>query len=189
MQELIQLDQALSASFSQFVSQNSYISFLFVVVGVGFVYIVPFILLFTWFVISRKTGLRAALAGILAWEGLSKVIAHTVDRARPSMSQIGAKELIFHRPDTSFPSDHSAFLAAVALSFYLSGQKKLAILVGLLAVAIGITRVGIGVHFPADILAGWAVGCLVAWLIHLIDEPLDKYLLTPLINFARKLKL
>lgn len=189
MQTLIQFDQQLSRQFSTFVADTTWLSPVMIGIGVYLVYLIPLLLLFTWFAVSRKAALKAFITGVLAWEGLSKVIAHLVDRARPSMSQIGTKELVFHRPDTSFPSDHSAFLAAVALSFYFSGQKKLAGFVAIVAVLVGIARVGIGVHFPADILAGWLVGCAVVVLLRYVDRPIDDYIIEPLIKFARRFKL
>lgn len=189
MHTLIQLDQSLSASYSQFTDSHTVLAKLSIALGVGLVYLVPLILAFAWFAVSRKAALKAAITGLLAWEGLSKLVAHFVPRARPALSQIGTKELIFHRPDTSFPSDHSAFLMAVALSLYLSGQKKLGHVVLIIAILTGITRVGIGVHFPGDILAGWLVGAITVGLLRLIDQPLDKYLIEPLITFARKFRL
>lgn len=188
MQSLIQLDQSLAASFSSFVA-NSFLAKPFIFFGVGLVYFVPIILLVAWFTISRKASLRAFIAGLLAWEGLSKLIAHLVNRSRPSHSQIGVQELVFHRPDTSFPSDHSAFLMAITVTFYLMGHKKLANWMLAITLIVGITRVGIGVHFPGDIVAGYVVGAVVALLLHAAADPLDRYIIEPLVNLARKFKL
>ncbi len=189
MQSLIQLDQSISTHASDYVAAHTWLANILIVLGVGLVYIVPVILIVVWFGYSRKIALKAAIAGLLAWEGLSKLIAHFVHRARPSLSQIGAKELVFHRPDTSFPSDHSAFIMAVALIFYFAGYKKLGHATLAMAIVVGIARVGIGVHFPGDVLAGWLVGLVVAYLIQLIDQPLDRYILEPVIQFARRLHL
>lgn len=189
MQTLISFDQSLSSHFSELVAARSWLSLPAIWIGVGLVYVVPLLLIFIWFALSRKAALKAAIAGVLAWEGLSKLIAHFVDRTRPGLSQIGTKELVFHRPDTSFPSDHSAFLAAIALSLYLSGQKKMAITVAVIALLVGIARVGIGVHFPGDILGGWIVGCITVLLLRLIDQPLDRYLIEPIVTLARKIRL
>lgn len=189
MQQLIAFDEQLAASFSGWIATTSWVSKISIFLGVGLVYILPLLLLFTWFAISRKAALRAAITGALAWQGLNKVIAAIVDRPRPSMSELGVKELVFHRPDTSFPSDHSAFLMAVTVSFYLSGQRKLGHICLAIAILVGISRVGIGVHFPADILAGWLVGTTVAFLLNLIQQPLDQVVIEPLIRLARKFRL
>jgi undecaprenyl-diphosphatase len=35
-----------------------------------------------------------------------------------------------------------------------------------LAAAIAYSRVAVGVHFPLDVIAGSALGCLAGWLVH-----------------------
>ncbi len=189
MDAILPFDQSIIVPFSHWVASNSLLTKLFVTLAVGLVYLVPLILIVVWFAYSRKIALKAAITGLLAWEGLSKLIAAIIHRPRPDFSLIGAKELIFQRSDTSFPSDHSAFLMAVALTFYFTGYKKLGYFIFGLAVLTGICRVGIGVHFPTDILAGWIVGLFTVWLVRSIDRPLDQYLIEPLIKLARKLKL
>lgn len=189
MQQLILLDETVTSRFATFVASQALLAKFFVIIGVGLIYLMPLLFIIVWFAYSRKLALRVAITGLLAWQGLNKLIASLVDRPRPALSQIGTKELVFHRPDTSFPSDHSAFLMAIALTFYFSGQPRLGTLVLGLAILVGITRVGIGVHFVSDILAGWLVGALVAVLLQLIAKPLDTYLLEPGVHLARKLRL
>lgn len=188
MQQLLLLDQQLAAGFYTTVASSPILSKILLTLGVGLIYLTPLILIFIWFVISRKAALHSFLAGALAWQGLNKLIAGLVDRPRPSMSQIGVKELIFHRPDTSFPSDHSAFLMALTVSFYLLGMRKLGHLFLAITLLVGIARVGIGVHFPADILAGWLIGTVVAYFIWVIKEPINQYLIEPLIRLAKRFK-
>ncbi|MBN1559754.1 phosphatase PAP2 family protein [candidate division KSB1 bacterium] len=65
----------------------------------------------------------------------------------------------------SFPSGHTATAAAVAgvIAFGLkSGWRQLGLLVA--ASLIGLSRIGVGVHWPADVLAGLALGWLSAWI-------------------------
>lgn len=73
---------------------------------------------------------------------------------------------------SSFPSGHSMLSAVVYLSVsamiaYTSPKKTTAIgallVAGMLTVAIGCTRVYLGVHYPSDVLAGWVAG--VAWTL------------------------
>lgn len=189
MQQLIAFDERLASSLYSFFANQPLLAPLAVFFGVGSVYIVPIVLLIVWFVVARKTALRAALTGLLAWFGLSKLLATFVDRTRPAESLVGVKELIFHRPDNSFPSDHAAFLMAVAISFYLTGQRRWGHFVLLLAITTGFARVGIGVHYPGDILVGYLIGAVAAFLIEAIKQPVESYILEPLIQLARRLKL
>lgn len=66
---------------------------------------------------------------------------------------------------SSFPSGHSATVAVftgVWLCVVSSRFSRLLLL--LLAVAIGMSRVAVGVHWPLDVAAGLAGGWLAAWL-------------------------
>ena len=89
-----------------------------------------------------------------------------VDRPRPAVSPALAGEAI-HTPlgtpsDRSFPSGHAQTAAGTAT--YLSClYPALAPLFAALAALVALSRVALGVHFPADVLAGAAVGAAVAY--------------------------
>ncbi len=63
----------------------------------------------------------------------------------------------------SFPSGHSASAAAFATSV-ATENLPLGAAVGVLAGAVGISRVGSGAHFPSDVVAGFALGTGIALL-------------------------
>ena len=96
----------------------------------------------------------------------------------------GAKPL-FHRPRPelwahvqpagfSFPSGHALFavgfygmIAALGLRGAGPGARRWGwTLWALFAAAIGVSRLVLGVHWPTDVLAGWAGGAVVLWSIH-----------------------
>ncbi|HXV96700.1 MAG TPA: phosphatase PAP2 family protein [Gaiellaceae bacterium] len=82
------------------------------------------------------------------------------DRERPYEVIPVADPLLRWDVSSSLPSGHAATSAAGALILaYLIGRGGLWL--GLLAVAIGFSRVYIGVHYPLDVLAGAAVGLCV----------------------------
>ncbi len=122
---------------------------------------------FLWF---RGARLIVALAPVVAL-GLSGAIAGVVKvavgRARPPTSLHLVNESGF-----SFPSGHSTDSAALYLTIGLVVavvflRRPLARVVvvgaaGVLVFAIGLSRMILGVHYPTDVLAGWALGLVVA---------------------------
>lgn len=79
---------------------------------------------------------------------------------------------LLHESGFSFPSGHSLIAMVVygllgyfALHLFRDFRARLAVRIAtvLLVVAIGVSRVYVGVHYPTDVLAGWIAG--VPWLI------------------------
>ena len=64
----------------------------------------------------------------------------------------------------SFPSGHATFFMALAFSIYFL-HKKIGYWFMLAALLIGMARIAAGVHYPVDILAGFGLGALVAYLV------------------------
>ncbi|WFC43879.1 phosphatase PAP2 family protein [Pseudoxanthomonas sp. SE1] len=83
-------------------------------------------------------------------------------RDRPALWESIAPEHTF-----SFPSGHamgSATLAMVVLllCWHTRFRWPVVVLAALFALAVGASRIYLGVHYPSDILGGWAAG--VAWV-------------------------
>ncbi len=96
---------------------------------------------------------------------LVTVIKLIVGRARPNVVPA-----LMTETSLSFPSGHSAMSAVVYLSLAallarmeFSYKIKIYIMTIalLLTFMIGLTRIFLGVHYPTDVLGGWAIG--IAW--------------------------
>lgn len=69
----------------------------------------------------------------------------------------------------AMPSGHAltAFTVAALCSLGRVGARPLRLGLWLLAMAVALSRVVVGAHWPGDVLAGAALGLLCAWLGHL----------------------
>jgi undecaprenyl-diphosphatase len=106
-------------------------------------------------------GLTAGLALLLAY-----VVAGVVDRPRPFVAHPSAHLFVSHAADAGFPSDHATAAFAIAMALWLR-HRVLGGIALALATLLALARVAIGVHYPADVLAGAAIGmaaALTLWL-------------------------
>jgi undecaprenyl-diphosphatase len=96
---------------------------------------------------------------------LSPLLKNIIERARP-----GDAHLVLVN-SWAFPSGHSLTSTAVLgvltvlASSHLTHRPARAAVVALgvlLIVAVGVSRIYLGVHWPTDVLAGWLIGAL--WL-------------------------
>jgi membrane-associated phospholipid phosphatase len=118
-----------------------------------------------WLWYARRARLALALVGVVGvGRGLAEVQKYWVARVRPDAEP----HLVFVQT-SSFPSGHAAnsmifYLAlALALSAGTRWQRPAAAGAVVLALLIGISRVMLGVHWPSDVVGGWAFGML--WVL------------------------
>ena len=91
---------------------------------------------------------------------LALVLKGVADRERPYEAVPAADPLLRWDVGGSLPSGHAATSAAGAIILaYLIGRGG--VWLALLAVAIGFSRVYVGVHYPLDVVAGAALGAAV----------------------------
>jgi len=83
----------------------------------------------------------------------------------------GVHLLVDKTTDFSFPSDHATAAGAVAVGLLLT-NRRWGIIAAALAVVMAFTRVYVGAHYPADVLAGLALGGIVAAVGTVLVVPL-----------------
>ena len=96
---------------------------------------------------------------------LNSLIKLAFDAPRPTMIQS-----VVETTGTSFPSGHAAGAMALYGALALMTCSPLLVLacIGMI-LGTGLSRVWLGVHWPSDVFAGWAVGlmwlAILAWLM------------------------
>jgi undecaprenyl-diphosphatase len=107
----------------------------------------------------------AAAVGVLGSLAAFKAIKNATRRVRPDMALAGEAcgRLLVPVDLYSFPSGHASTSLAAAITLGAFFPTLLPLLLGL-ALCIAASRVALKVHYPLDILAGWALGGLMGAL-------------------------
>lgn len=103
----------------------------------------------------------AFLSSISAWI-LANLLKYFFQASRPQDLFPDVVSLI-QKADYAFPSGHSTFFMALAVSIFFS-HKKAGYLFIFFALLIGLSRIAAGVHSPVDILGGFILGIVIAFL-------------------------
>lgn len=117
-----------------------------------------------WLLLHERRDLATGLILALAGNQLSVTLLKSIfERPRPELAY-------FAETSNSFPSGHAAasvaFYGVLAYALWRTGRLGpllAAILAGLLALSIGMSRIYLIEHFLTDVLNGWLIGGL--WLV------------------------
>ncbi|WP_029077312.1 bifunctional DedA family/phosphatase PAP2 family protein [Kaistia adipata] len=150
--------------------------------GDGVVIIAVLVAAVIWLVAHRRRKLAAGLVVTMALAALAvPLLKSALVVPRPIDLYAGADAF-------SFPSGHATHAAALYLSLAWLATHNAAlrwkilgfVLAGLLVGAIAVSRVYLAAHWPSDVLAGLALGSMLAALYALVFRRLDIRSMRPL---------
>ncbi len=140
--------------------------------------LLPATLLGTTILAVRRDWRRAAL---LAGVTLSGRLAVELQKDWAARLRPDANDHLVAVQSLSFPSGHAANSALVWLCLALllprsaRGRMSAVWAAAWLAIAVGVSRVMLGVHWPSDVIAGWSFGLFWMLLVlRLAGHPLDE---------------
>ncbi|WP_324784459.1 phosphatase PAP2 family protein [Streptomyces sp. H51] len=148
------------------------------------------LVLWCWWSVRRRGAEDAASSvAALVWAPLAAGIAVLVnvpirgfvERPRPFLQHQGLDVLVSGKTDYSFVSDHATITMAMGVGLFVANRKFGLVGIGL-ALLEGFCRVYMGVHYPTDVVGGFALGTAVALLL----LPLAMALLTPLMKAVER---
>lgn len=123
---------------------------------------------------TRKTGFYVMVAGVVTVVLNDFVIKLIVKRDRPfvtypeleNMCKLAGEEF----PDGySMASGHSATSMAVAVAIMFFSKKWGGVAIAV-SVLIGLSRLGLCVHYPTDVLTGWFLGAVLGIALHFLTN-------------------
>ncbi|OIK05565.1 phosphatase PAP2 family protein [Streptomyces monashensis] len=142
------------------------------------------LVLWCWWSVRRRGGEDAVSSvAALVWAPLAAGLAVLVNipirgfvgRPRPFVDHQGLDVLVPGKTDFSFVSDHATITMALGVGLFVANRRFGVAGIGL-ALLEGFCRVYMGVHYPTDVVGGFALGTAVTLLLY----PAAMALLTPL---------
>ncbi|WP_406270061.1 phosphatase PAP2 family protein [Streptomyces sp. NBC_00191] len=153
----------------------------------GIMFAMVLLVLWCWWSVRRRGTTEDSVGGVAAliWAPLAAGIALLinipirgfVERPRPFRDHQGIEVLVSGKSDYSFVSDHATLAMAIAAGLFVA-HRRFGLAAIVLALAEGFCRVYLGVHYPTDVVGGFALGTAVALLL----APLALALLTPVVS-------
>lgn len=146
-------------------------------------YFLLFGIIMYWFTRKRENRIMiiSSMFAFVVAEVFGAIAGAIHSNNQPFAELSNVNQLIGHAIDNSFPSDHAIEFFSICITFLLF-KKNLRYVWLAIAILVSISRVWVGVHYPADILIGTILGIIGAalcyWIIpqlNVIKKLLDIY--------------
>ena len=106
------------------------------------------------------------LGGLVAF-----ILKAVIFEPRPFITFDNVRLLVAENDPCAFPSGHTtSTFAVISLLVFKLRDKLWSVILILFAIAIGFSRIYVGVHYPFDVLAGMIIGILAAYFTYRFDD-------------------
>ena len=146
-------------------------------------------ILATWIVLSillyifggekGKNVAKKLIIVLIVVSVLTQIIKFLVMRPRP-YTELSSLVVLATENDMSFPSGHTSI--STAMAYVLSKEYKNWYFM-LIPLMVGLSRLYIGVHYPSDVIGGFILGLIIAYLL---ERYLKQKQMNPQMNVKEK---
>lgn len=138
------------------------------------VYVLAVVMILYWLSQQRMNRMMV-ISGVIAFglaEILGKAAGSLHSNLQPFAELMNVNQLIEKQVNNSFPSDHTILFISITVTIWLFRRRFtfLWLIVGCLA---SISRIGVGVHYPADVLVGGVIAVVSAMITYQVINRLS----------------
>ena len=143
---------------------------LLIILSAKYLFIVSILIAILYFLKTdkniKKSLLFLALFTLPLSLTIAKVAALFIKDPRPFVVE-HIKPLIAHAPDNGFPSDHTLLTMTIASTVFVY-NKKLGIMLFIIAVLVGTARIIANIHHPLDIIGATLIAIISTAFAYLL---------------------
>jgi len=148
----------------------------FLVFGAKYLHLLVILIAVAWFLIQpwprKKEILIIVCIAVPLVLIVSKAAGQLYYNPRPFVVE-HFKPLIYHKADNGFPSHHALLVFFIATLVFVFSRRA-GLLLGVLALFVGFSRVYAGIHHPIDIAGSMLIAIISVTLVYLLVKYLRK---------------